>query len=127
MWLTRVSILRPVTIMMVVFAIVVLGLLSLQKLPVDLYPKIDFPFVTVTAVYSGTGPQEIETLITKPLEDAVSTISGVKNVTSTSARRGSPPSRSSSISAPNLTPPTMTCGRRSTRCEWTCRAIWIHQ
>ena len=85
MWLTRVSILRPVTITMVLFAIVVIGYVSLQKLPVDLYPKIDIPFVTVTAVYPGTGPQEIETLVAKPIEDAVSTISGVKNVTSTSA------------------------------------------
>ncbi len=84
MWLTRVSILRPVTITMVVLAIVVLGLVSRDKLPVDLYPKIDIPYVTVVASYPGTGPQEAETLITKPIEDAVSTISGVKNVTSTS-------------------------------------------
>ena len=84
MWLTRVSILRPVTITMVVVAIVVMGYVSLTKLPVDLYPKIDFPFVTVVAVYPGTSPQEVETLISKPIEDAVSTISGVKTVTSTS-------------------------------------------
>jgi HAE1 family hydrophobic/amphiphilic exporter-1 len=69
---------------MVVFAIVVLGYVSLGKLPVDLYPKIDIPYVTVIATYPGTGPQEIETLISKPIEDSVSTISGVKNVTSTS-------------------------------------------
>lgn len=84
MWLTRVSILRPVTITMVVMAIIVLGLVSLSKLPVDLYPKIEFPFVSVVATYPGTSPQEMETLVTKPLEDAVSTISGVKNVTSSS-------------------------------------------
>jgi HAE1 family hydrophobic/amphiphilic exporter-1 len=84
MWLTRTSILRPVTITMVVVAILVLGFTSLGKLPVDLYPKMDIPWVTVVAVYPGTSPQEIETLVTKPLEDAVSTISGVKNVTSTS-------------------------------------------
>jgi HAE1 family hydrophobic/amphiphilic exporter-1 len=85
MWLTRTSILRPVTITMVVVAILVLGFVSLGKLPVDLYPKMDIPWVTVVAVYPGTSPQEIETLITKPLEDAVSTISGVKNVQSTSS------------------------------------------
>jgi HAE1 family hydrophobic/amphiphilic exporter-1 len=84
MWLTRVSILRPVTITMVVVAIVVLGLVSRSRLPVDLYPKSDIPYVTVVATYAGTGPQEVETLITKPIEDAVSTISNVKNVTSTS-------------------------------------------
>jgi HAE1 family hydrophobic/amphiphilic exporter-1 len=85
MWLTRTSILRPVTITMVVVAILVLGFTSLGKLPVDLYPKMDIPYVTVVAVYPGTSPQEIETLVIKPLEDAVSTISGVKNVNSTSS------------------------------------------
>ncbi|UCC67477.1 MAG: efflux RND transporter permease subunit, partial [Armatimonadota bacterium] len=84
MWLTRVSILRPVTITMVVVAILVLGLFSLRQLPVDLYPDIEFPWVTVISVYPGAGPEEIETLITKPIEDAVSTISGVKNVVSSS-------------------------------------------
>jgi len=84
MWLTRLSINRPVTIIMVVLAILVLGLVSLSRLPVDLYPDIEFPWVTVVGVYAGAGPEEIETLITKPIEDAVSTISGVKNVISTS-------------------------------------------
>ncbi len=84
MWLTRTSILRPVTITMAVGALIVLGLSSLSKMPVDLYPDIEFPFVSVVSVYSGAGPEEIETLVTKPIEDTVSTISGVKNVTSTS-------------------------------------------
>ena len=84
MWLTRVSILRPVTITMVVAAILVLGLFSLRDMPVDLYPDIEFPWVTVTSVYPGAGPEEIETLVTRPLEDSVSTISGVKNVISNS-------------------------------------------
>jgi len=84
MWLTRISILRPVTITMVVLAIVVVGWVSKGKLPVDLYPKVDIPFVTVVATYAGTGPQEVESLISKPIEDSVSTISGVKNVTSKS-------------------------------------------
>jgi HAE1 family hydrophobic/amphiphilic exporter-1 len=84
MWLTRVSILRPVTITMVVVGILVLGLFSLRQLPVDLYPDIEFPWVTVISVYPGAGPEEIETLVTKPIEDAVSTISGVKNVVSSS-------------------------------------------
>ncbi|MCJ7821700.1 MAG: efflux RND transporter permease subunit, partial [Armatimonadetes bacterium] len=84
MWLTRVSILRPVTITMVVVGILVLGLFSLRQLPVDLYPDIEFPYVTVISVYPGAGPEEIETLVTKPIEDSVSTISGVKNVVSSS-------------------------------------------
>ncbi len=84
MWLTRAAINRPVTITMVVMAFVVLGLSSLARLPIDLYPDIEFPWVVVIAVYPGAGPEEIETLITRPIEDAVSTISGVKNVNSSS-------------------------------------------
>jgi HAE1 family hydrophobic/amphiphilic exporter-1 len=84
MWLTHTSIFRPVTITMVVLALIVLGITSLSRMPVDLYPDIEFPWVTVVSVYAGAGPQEIETLVTKPIEDSVSTISGVKNVTSTS-------------------------------------------
>ncbi len=84
MWLTRVAIDRPVTITMVILALIVLGLVSLTRMPLDLYPDIEFPFVTVVSVYPGAGPAEIETLVTKPIEDRVSTISGVKNVTSTS-------------------------------------------
>jgi len=84
MWLTRISIDRPVTITMVVLALLVLGMVALSRLPLDLYPDIEFPFVTVVSAYPGAGPEETETLVTKPIEDRVSTISGVKNVSSTS-------------------------------------------
>jgi len=84
MWLTRVSILRPVTITMAILALIVLGLTSLGRMPLDLYPDIEFPFVSIISSYAGAGPEEIETLVTRPIEDAVSTISGVKSVTSTS-------------------------------------------
>jgi HAE1 family hydrophobic/amphiphilic exporter-1 len=84
MWLTNVAINRPVTITMVVLTLLVLGLVSLGRLPLDLYPDVEFPVVTVVSTYPGAGPQEVETLITKPIEDRVGTISGVKNVTSTS-------------------------------------------
>ncbi|MCC6443366.1 MAG: efflux RND transporter permease subunit [Armatimonadetes bacterium] len=84
MGLTRVSIMRPIFILMVILAIVVLGWQSQQKMAVDLYPKIDIPFVAVATIYPGAGPEEIETLVSKPLEDAVSSINKVKNVTSAS-------------------------------------------
>ena len=85
MWLTRLAITRPVTILMLVLALVVLGLQSQKKLPVDLYPNIDFPMLFISTEYTGTGPEEIETLISKPIEDQVSTISGLKKLTSTSS------------------------------------------
>jgi HAE1 family hydrophobic/amphiphilic exporter-1 len=85
MWLTRLSITRPVTILMLVLVLVVLGLQSRGRLPVDLYPDIEFPMVVITTIYPGTGPEEMETLISKPIEDAVSTISGLKKLSSTSS------------------------------------------
>jgi HAE1 family hydrophobic/amphiphilic exporter-1 len=69
---------------MVMVAIMVLGYASLSRMGVDLYPEIDFPYVSITTIYPGAGPQEIETQVTKPMEDSVSLISGVKNVDSTS-------------------------------------------
>jgi len=84
MWLTRTAILRPVTMTMVVVAIMVLGYSGLSRMGIDLYPNTDLPYVSITTVYAGAGPEEIESQITKPIEDSVSLISGVKNVTSSS-------------------------------------------
>jgi HAE1 family hydrophobic/amphiphilic exporter-1 len=84
MGLTRIAILRPVFIIMAFAALIVLGLQSLSLMPVELFPRIDVPFVTVVTIYPGAGPREIETLISKPLEDAVNTVNGVKTVQSAS-------------------------------------------
>lgn len=85
MWLTKLAITRPVTIMMLVLALVIMGLLSRSRLPVDLFPKVDIPYIFISTIYVGTGPEEMETLITKPIEDQVSSISGLKKITSTSS------------------------------------------
>ena len=82
MWLTEVAIRRRVFIGMVVLALIVLGARGLKDMPWDLYPDIEFPVATVVTVYPGAGPEEIEDRIARPLEDAVSTISGVDTVTS---------------------------------------------
>jgi HAE1 family hydrophobic/amphiphilic exporter-1 len=65
-------------------AFAVIGLFSLLELGIDMFPKIEFPFVTVVTLYPGAGPEEIETLITKPIEEEVGSINGVKNITSIS-------------------------------------------
>ncbi|MCB2210802.1 efflux RND transporter permease subunit [bacterium] len=80
MVLADLSIKRPVLMTMVIFTFVVIGLFSLTRLGIDLFPEIDFPFVTVTTVYPGAGPEEIETLLAEPLEDAASSVSGVKTI-----------------------------------------------
>ena len=85
MWLTRLAITRPVTILMMVLTLVIMGLQSRSRLPVDLYPTVDFPMIFISTTYAGTGPEEMETLITKPIEDQISTISGLKELTSTSS------------------------------------------
>jgi HAE1 family hydrophobic/amphiphilic exporter-1 len=84
MWLTSVSIRRPVFILMVVAALIVMGLNSASKMNLELNPKIDFPYVFVSTAYPGAGPEEIETQVTKKIEDAVASVNGVKTITSTS-------------------------------------------
>lgn len=68
---------RPVLTTMMVFAIVVLGGYAYLGLSIDLFPDVDFPYVTVTTVYPGAGPEEIETQVTDRIEDAVSTLADV--------------------------------------------------
>lgn len=77
------SIKRPIFITCTVLIILVSGWLSLNKLGVDLFPNVTIPVVTVTVPYPGAAPNEIETLIAKPVEDELSTISGVKRIKST--------------------------------------------
>lgn len=69
---------------MVIMAFVVIGLFSFSRLAIDLFPPIEFPYVSVMIVYPGAGPEETETLISEPVEEAVSSINGVKNVWSIS-------------------------------------------
>ncbi|MCL5031219.1 MAG: efflux RND transporter permease subunit [Bacteroidetes bacterium] len=77
MKLADVSIERPVFATMMILALIVLGLFSYLKLNVDLFPNVDIPYVIVTTVLPGAGPEQIETDVTKKLEDAVNPIEGV--------------------------------------------------
>jgi HAE1 family hydrophobic/amphiphilic exporter-1 len=73
-----------VAITMIVMVFVVLGYVALTKLPVELIPDIEMPVIFLSANYPGVGPEEVEKLVTKPLEMAVSRAAGIKNVSSTS-------------------------------------------
>ncbi|HEX2865773.1 MAG TPA: efflux RND transporter permease subunit [Ignavibacteriales bacterium] len=84
MKLADVSIKRPVFATMMIFALVVLGLFALTRLNVDLYPDVDIPVVTITTVLPGAGPEQIESDVTKPIEDAVNPVAGVDHIQSTS-------------------------------------------
>ena len=84
MWISDTSIKRPVFATMVIVSFMVLGIVSLGRLGIDLFPEVNFPFVNVMVPYPGAGPEEVETLVTRPIEDAVAGINGVKRVISTS-------------------------------------------
>jgi HAE1 family hydrophobic/amphiphilic exporter-1 len=82
MFLSNFSINRPVTITMLILVFVVFGILAYVAMPLNLMPDVELPFVTIQTVYAGAGPQEIETQITKKIEDAVSTISNIDYIES---------------------------------------------
>ena len=74
---------RPVFTTMFILVLIVFGIRSYPGLGVDLYPDVDLPMVGVTVTYEGTAPEEMETLVTKPIENRVSQVSGIKTITST--------------------------------------------
>lgn len=80
--LASLSIKRPVFITCIVTVILVVGWLSLNKLPVDLFPNVTFPIVTVTTTYPGAGPEEVETLVSKIYEEELSNVPGLKKLSS---------------------------------------------
>jgi hydrophobic/amphiphilic exporter-1 (mainly G- bacteria), HAE1 family len=82
--LVDLSIRRPVAISMAFLAVVVFGVVSFSRLPLDLLPDVSFPTLTVQTQYPGVGPQEIENLVSRPIEEAVSVVQGVQQVTSRS-------------------------------------------
>ena len=74
---------RPVFTTMFILVLIVFGIRAYPGLGVDLYPDVDLPMVGVTVTYEGSAPEEIETLVTKPIESRVSQVSGIKTITST--------------------------------------------
>lgn len=73
---------RPVFTTMLVMLLVVFGMNAYPALGIDLYPDVEFPIVNVTVTWTGASPQEMESLITKPIEDAVSSVAGIKTLSS---------------------------------------------
>ena len=78
MKIAEVSIRRPVFAMVLVGVLIVLGMFSYPRVGVDLFPNIDFPFVTVTVTYPGADPASMESKVADPIEEAVNTMSGIK-------------------------------------------------
>ncbi|MCP4715952.1 MAG: efflux RND transporter permease subunit, partial [Deltaproteobacteria bacterium] len=82
--LPDISVKRPVTITMILLILMVMGLICFTRLGLDFFPDLQFPEVSVITTYPGASSEEMETLITRPLEESVSTVSGVRKVKSSS-------------------------------------------
>lgn len=82
--IAKFSVTRPVAVTMRIAALVLLGIVCLQRLPIDLLPKVDIPTVAVSVSWPNTSPEEMETQIARPLEQAVATVQGIDTVSSTS-------------------------------------------
>jgi HAE1 family hydrophobic/amphiphilic exporter-1 len=87
--ISKLSVKRPVTITMLVLIVVLIGAISLTELPIDLFPEIEVPVAIVATSYMGTGPQEMENLITRQIEGAISTVSNIDTVSSISSEGSS--------------------------------------
>jgi HAE1 family hydrophobic/amphiphilic exporter-1 len=83
------SIRRPVTTLMVCLVAILLGAIAFVKIPVDLMPELVYPTLSVSSTYPGVAPEEMETLVTRPLEEAFSAAPGVEEITSNSTEGGS--------------------------------------
>lgn len=84
-WLAAISVRRPVFATVIILVFVVVGVLGYTKLPVDRFPKIDFPTVSIVTRQDGATPKEIETEITDKIEEAVNTVAGIDELRSVSS------------------------------------------
>jgi len=84
MKITEISIQKPIFTTMMILTIVVLGAFAYLRLGIDLMPNVEFPYVMIQTSLRGAGPEEIESSVTKPIEEAVNTISGIEDINSTS-------------------------------------------
>ena len=82
MKLVSLSVKRPVGVIMIVLAIIALGFVSVKNLAVDLFPKIDLPIAVIATTYDDAAPEEVENLISKPIEESISSLEGIEEIQS---------------------------------------------
>ncbi|ASS75138.1 hypothetical protein CIG75_09195 [Tumebacillus algifaecis] len=88
MKLSELSVKRPVAATMIIIALVILGTVSLSKLPVELFPRMAFPLAAVTVQSPGSAPEVLEQMVTRPLEEILGTTNKVKNISSVTRSGG---------------------------------------
>ena len=81
----RLAINRPIATLMYVFTLIIFGYMSFKAMPSALFPKVDFPIVSITTIYPGAEPSTIESQVTQKIEEAISRIGGVDKITSVSS------------------------------------------
>ena len=84
MGITKSVLKRPITTVLAVLCLLVFGLSSVFSSKMELTPEMNFPMMMITAVYAGASPDDVNELITKPIEESVGTLSGIKNIQSMS-------------------------------------------
>ena len=89
MFLPKFSVEKSITSLMVILVMVVLGTISVTRLPVDLLPDITFPMISIYTMYEGVGPEEIENSVTRLIEASVNRVEGIENIYSVSQRGAS--------------------------------------
>ena len=89
MQLTKFSLKRQITLIMLYGVVIFFSFFSFSQLKIDFFPDITFPFAGVITSYSGVGPDDIETLVTRPIEEAVSSVKGIEKVSSQSSKGNS--------------------------------------
>ena len=89
MKLSRFAVHRPIFTIMIVLIVIILGGISLSRLPIDLMPDITFPTLSISTSYENAAPEEMEEMVTRPIEEAVSAVPGVEEVTSISSEGNS--------------------------------------
>src|ERR1043165_5265714 len=89
MFLSDVSIKRPVFATMLMVALVVLGIVSYGRLNIDEYPDVTYPVIRVSATYGGSSPEVMMRQVSKPMEEALNTVQGIKEINSSSSQGSS--------------------------------------
>lgn len=84
MLFAKLAIRQPIFITMVLLAVTLLGIISYFRMGVDLYPDMSNPVVSISISFPGASPEDVETIITKPVESSVSTVSGIDSISATS-------------------------------------------
>ncbi|MCI8722510.1 MAG: acriflavin resistance protein [Ruminococcus sp.] len=87
--LSKISVKKPYTVVVAVVLVLILGYVSFDKMTVDLLPDMNLPYAVVMTTYPGASPEEVEATVTRPVEQAMATISNIKNVSSSSMENAS--------------------------------------